>query len=106
MKEFLLIFFMMVVTFGVRYPVLAFVGRVNLSQWLRRALKFVPVAVLSALSAPIVLISDGHMNISINNAYLGASIVAILVAWRTRHLLLTIVVGMVVYVVWRLVVSA
>ena len=47
MKTFLLIFFMMVVTFGVRYPVLALVGRINLPIQVERALKFVPVAVLS-----------------------------------------------------------
>ena len=106
MKEWLLIVFMMLVTFGVRYPVLAFVGRVNLPHSVQRALKFVPVAVLSALSAPIVLINDGHWNIAISNAYLAASVVAIIIAWKTRHLLLTIVVGMAVFVLWRVALSA
>jgi len=103
MKTFLLIFFMMVVTFGVRYPVLALVGRINLPRSVERALKFVPVAVLSALSAPIVLISEGGWNISLYNGYLIASIVAILVAWKTQHLLLTIVVGMVVFALMKLI---
>ncbi len=106
MKEFVLIVFMMLVTFGVRYPVLALVGRVNLPYSVQRALKFVPVAVLSALSAPIVLTNDGQWNVSFDNAYLAASIVAILVAWKTRHLLLTIVVGMAVFAFWRVVLSA
>lgn len=104
MKIFLLIFFMMLVTFGVRYPVLALVGRIKLPAVVERALKFVPVAVLSALSAPIVLINDGNWNITPFNAYLVASIVAILVAWKTRHLLLTIVIGMLVFLCVRLLV--
>ena len=101
MKTFLLIFFMMVVTFGVRYPVLALVGRINLSQSVERALKFVPVAVLSALSAPIVLIHDGTWNLSPCNDYLIASIVAILVAWKTRNLLLTIIIGMAAFILMK-----
>ena len=104
MKTFLLIFFMMLVTFGVRYPVLALVGRINLPQSVERALKFVPVAVLSALSAPIVLINEGAWNISLYNGYLVASVVAILVAWKTKHLLLTIVVGMAVFALMKLLV--
>ena len=103
MKTFLLIFFMMVVTFGVRYPVLALVGRINLPIQVERALKFVPVAVLSALSAPIVLINDGTWNISLNNGYLIASIVAILVALKTKNLLLTIIIGMAAFALMKLV---
>ncbi len=101
MKNFLLIFFMMIVTFGVRYPVLALIGRYDLPKPLKRALQFVPVAVLSALCAPMVLIQDGQWAISVTNAYLLASVVAILVAWKTHHLLLTIVVGMIVFTVLR-----
>jgi len=103
MKEFVLIFLMMVVTFGVRYPVLALVGRLNLPESVERALRFVPVAVLSALSAPIVLTTDGQWNLSLGNAYMIASFVAILIAWKTHHLLLTIVCGMVAFTVMRLV---
>ncbi len=102
MKNTLLIFLMMVVTFGVRYPVLALVGRYNLPQPLKRALRFVPVAVLSALCAPMVLIQDGSWALSFSNVHLIASIVAILVAWKTHHLLFTIIVGMVVFVVLRI----
>lgn len=97
MKNTLLIFLMMVVTFGVRYPVLALVGRIDLPGPLKRALQFVPVAVLSALCAPMVLLPDGQWNVSFTNAYLVASVFAILVAWKSRHLLLTIIVGLAVF---------
>ena len=103
MKNAVMIFLMMAVTFGVRYPVLALVGRYDLPVSIKRALQFVPVAVLSALSAPWVLIQDGEWNISIANPYLIASIVAILVAWKTRHLLLTIIIGMIVFTAMRLI---
>ena len=101
-KHFLLIFLFMLVTFGVRYPVLALVGRYDLPEPLKRALRFVPVAVLSALCAPMVLIQDNQWALSFSNVYLIASIVAILVAWKSRHLLLTIVVGMLVFTTLKL----
>lgn len=97
MKSFLLVFFMMLVTFGVRYPVLALLGRYDLPGPFKRALRFVPVAVLSALCAPMVLLPDGQWDVSFSNASLVASVVAIVVAWKSQHLLLTIVVGMLVF---------
>ena len=102
MQDLVLIVLMMAVTFGVRYPVLALVGRINISPAVKRALAFVPVAVLSALSAPIVAINDGQWNVSFDNEYLVASVVAIAIAWKTRHLMLTIIIGMLVFMLLRL----
>ena len=93
---------MMVVTFGVRYPVLALIGRYDLPRPVVRALRFVPVAVLSALSAPMVLIQNSEWHLSFANAQLIASVVAILIAWKSRNLLLTIVSGMIVFTLMRL----
>lgn len=102
MQDLVLIVLMMAVTFGVRYPVLALVGRINIPPAVKRALAFVPVAVLSALSAPIVVINDGQWNVSFDNEYLVASVVAIAIAWKTRHLMLTIIIGMSVFMLLRL----
>ncbi len=102
MKNALLIFLMMVVTFGVRYPVLALVGRYELPAPLVRALRFVPVAVLSALCAPMILLPDGTWDLSLANAHLVASVVSIVVAWKSRHLLLTIVAGLLVFALLRI----
>ncbi len=93
-QEVALIFGMMVVTFGVRYSVLALSGRIQLPAALEEALRFVPVAVLTALCFPIMFMPEGQFFISLNNAHLIASMVAIAVAAYSRHLLLTIVVGM------------
>lgn len=102
MTEFLLIAGMALVTFGIRYPVLALLGRIEISASLMRALRFVPVAVLCALSAPMVFISEGDWFLSLQNPALTGSLVAGLIAWRTKHLLLTIAIGMLVFVVMRL----
>jgi branched-subunit amino acid transport protein len=95
MNEFLLIFGMFLVTFGVRYPVLALVGKLKLPEVVLRALRFVPPAVLSAIIVPAVFYPDGEQLMwGLDNPRLIAAVIAILVAWRLKNLLLTIVVGM------------
>ncbi len=95
---------MVAVTFGVRYPVLALVGKVSLPKPVERALKFVPAAVLTAIIAPAMLIPDGQAwDVSLSNPYLASGLLAGVVAWRTKNVLLTIVVGMVAFQGWRLV---
>ncbi len=101
MKEALLILGMMIVTFGVRYPVLALVGRIELPEPVIRALRYVPPAVLTAIIVPPVLLRDGQIALTLDNAYLIGALVAIGVAWRTRNLLWTILLGMGVFLVWR-----
>jgi branched-subunit amino acid transport protein len=96
MNEFLLVFGMMAVTFGVRYPVLALVGRLSLPGIVQRALRYVRPAVLSAIIAPAVFFPDGErLALGLDNPRILASIIAVLVAWRMKNLLMTIVVGMV-----------
>ena len=101
-EEIALVIGMMLVTFGVRYPLLALAGRVRIPETVEKALAYVPVAVLTAISVPIVMKPSGAWWIAPDNPYLAASIAAILVAAFTRHLLLTIVLGMLVFFAWRL----
>lgn len=101
MNEFLVIAGMALATMATRIPVLWWLSLHPLSPSVARALKYVPLAVLSAIIGPIVLLSDGRLSIQLDNAPLVASLVAILVSWRTRSLLFTIVVGMGVFLVWR-----
>ncbi|MBZ0278304.1 MAG: AzlD domain-containing protein [Anaerolineae bacterium] len=102
MNEAALILGMMLVTFLPRYGVMALLGRVEMPEPLFRALRFVPPAVLSAIILPAMLLkSDGSLYLSLSNSFLVAGIVAGLVAWRSKNLLLTIVVGMIALWVWR-----
>ena len=106
MNEIILIMGMLIVTYLARYPLLVLVGRISLPDRVFRALRYVPVAVLTAISVPVVLLSDGQINLQPSNAYLVGGIVAVIVSWRTKNLLLTIVIGMAVFLLWRLVLFA
>jgi branched-subunit amino acid transport protein len=103
MNEVLLVGGMAAVTLAIRYPVLALVGKIDLPPLMLRALRFVPTAVLTAIIVPNVLIPDGvHFSFRWDNANLIAAIVAALVSWRTKSLLLTIIAGMASFFFWRL----
>lgn len=91
----------MLVTFGVRYPVLALVGKAELPQPVFRALRYVPPAVLTAIIIPEIFLPDGKLALQWSNAPLIASIIAGLIAWRTKNLLATIVFGMASFWVWK-----
>ncbi|MBC6936008.1 MAG: AzlD domain-containing protein [Chloroflexi bacterium] len=101
MDEWLLILGMALVTFGVRYPMLAVIGRLRLPDTALRALRYVPAAVLTAIVVPAVLMPDGMLDLRLENAYLPGAVVAALVAWCTKNLLLTIMVGMGAFLLLR-----
>jgi len=100
-NEFILIAGMFLVTFSTRYPVLSVLSKVPLPDPIFRALRYVPPAVLAAIILPTVLLPKGHLELQITNAPLVASLVAVLVAWRSKNLLLTIVLGMLALWGWR-----
>ncbi|MCC7163047.1 MAG: AzlD domain-containing protein [Anaerolineae bacterium] len=83
-----------VATFLIRLSFIAVHGRVIMPDWFNRALTFVPVTVLSAIIVPELVMTDGVVNFSPLNARLIAGIAAILVAWHTKNVMVTIVVGM------------
>lgn len=100
--ELILIIGMVAVTFSVRYVPLLIVGRVELPRRLFAALRFVPVAVLTAIIVPAALMPQGEIDITLNNAYVYAGIAAVFIAWRFKNLLATIGGGMIVFLLWRL----
>ncbi len=81
------------ITFLTRLSFIAAEGRYQPPAWFRRMLPFVPVAALTALVAPDLLLADGRLALGLDNARLLAGIVAIGVAAIWRNTLLTIGVG-------------
>lgn len=102
MNEVIVIGGMAAVTLLIRYPMMALVSRVTLPEALIRALRFVPVAVLTAIIVPAVVVPEtGPQGIAFSNAYLWAGLISVGIAWRTRNLLATIVLGMAIFFIWR-----
>ena len=104
-NEFILIAGMALVTFATRYPVIAVLSKVPLPDPVFRALQYVPPAVLTAIILPAVLLQDSEMTLTYLNPSLVASLAAVIISWRTKNLLLTIVLGMLVFWGWRAIIG-
>ena len=83
-----------VITYAIRVSLFLLPEGAQLPERLLRALRYVPAAVLSAIIAPELLLPGGAFDLSLGNERLLAGLVAILVAWRTRNVLLTVIAGM------------
>ncbi len=87
-------------TYGIRLSFILLTERLVLPPLAQRALRFVPVAILTAIIAPALVLPAGTINVSLANARLVAGMLATVVAWRTRNIALTLVTGM--GVLWAL----
>ena len=85
---------MAVVTLSLRASLLVLPERVQLPPLMRRALRYVPPAVLTAIWAPELLLHSGSLHLSATNHRLLAGAVAIAVAWRFRKTFVTIAAGL------------
>ncbi len=86
------------ITFMIRFILIFLFGKFEIPPTLRRALHYVPPAVLSAIVFPELFLRGGRMALELGNTRLLAGIVAIVVAWFSKNTLLTIVAGMVALV--------
>lgn len=85
-----------VVTFVTRLSFILLFGRFSVPPGLQRALRFVPPAALTAIIVPELLAPGGTVDISWGNFRLIAGVLAIFVAWRSKNIFLTILIGMAV----------
>ena len=81
-------------TFAIRFAPIALLARLELSDWLKRALRYVPPAVMTAIITPSLFFAGGAPTITLDTPRLAAAIFAALIAWRTRSTLWTVVLGM------------
>jgi branched-subunit amino acid transport protein len=85
---------MALVTYLLRASFLLLPAGVETPALLKRALRFVPAAILTAIWAPELLLQNGVLWLSPNNERLLAGAVAIAVAWRWRMTSVTIAAGL------------
>lgn len=91
---------MALIIFVVRYVPMALLERFRLPDWARQALRFVPAATLAGLVFPAFLTEKASWA-GFAHPQLWAGILAALVAWRFKNVILTIAVGMVALLVLR-----
>ena len=84
------------ITFATRFSLIYLLadGRFKIPETMRRALHYVPPAVLSAIIFPELFVRNGALALSLDNTRLLAGLIAIAVAWFSKNTLLTILAGM------------
>jgi len=90
------------VTFLPRVLPLMLLSQMELPKWLIRWLKNVPVAVMAALLAQELLLSDNQFSIFDNILKILAAIPAFIIAILTKSLLGTVIAGIIFMVFLRL----
>jgi len=93
MNTWLLILGMLAIAFVIRYSFFAWPD-LRFPRAIEQGLHYVPVAVLTAIVVPGMLLPDGQWALSWDNAYLLAGLLAIAIAAVSRNLLATIAGGL------------
>lgn len=81
-------------TYATRLSSIILYGKVEMPSLVERALRHVPAAVLTAIFLPELVYSQGDLMLTVRNPRLLAGLLAILVAWRTKSVIYTILAGM------------
>jgi len=93
-KIYVVIFGLWLANYLPRMLPMVVLSKIKMPEPVIRWLGFVPAAVLAAIIVPSVLMPESRLLISFNNNYLLSSIPAFVVAFKTRSLVWTLVVGM------------
>lgn len=93
----LTIFGMFVVTFGIRFVLYARAHRIQLPVWLEESLAYVPVAVLTAIIMPMILMPHKQLDFSWHNPWFLGGLAAFIIGLIFKKPLLTIAVGVAIF---------
>jgi len=83
------------ITFGIRFSLIYLFGKLHIPATMRKALHYVPPAVLSAIIFPELFLKDGSLHLTLDNYRLLAGLFAMTVAWFSKNTLITIIAGMI-----------
>jgi branched-subunit amino acid transport protein len=72
-----------------------------MAPWIEDSLKFIPPAVLTAITLPAVLLPKGDWQVSLANPYLVSAVAATAAGILTRNLLSTIAIGLAAFFGYR-----
>lgn len=89
---------MFLVTYMPRFLPAYGLSKIELPQFIKSFLEYIPVAVLSALLFPAIFMKNNHLFIGYHNIYLLASIPTIIAAYFTRKLFSPVIIGIISYV--------
>lgn len=90
-----------IITFCLRYSMIAFIKPETLSETTKKVLTYVPSAVFPAMIFPAVLFNEQGQIYYENNVQILAILFAIVVGYLSKNTLITILAGLIFY--WLLI---
>ena len=102
-KYILMILGMTLVTYIPRMLPVTLLSKVKIPDTMVRILKFVGPAILASLLAPALFITEGSIDISLQNSYLLAAIPTFFTAYFTRSIFSTVFLGMLYLYIFTLI---
>jgi branched-subunit amino acid transport protein len=84
-------------TLGTRLSFILILGKWQQPKLVTLSLRFVPLAVLSALILPDILLQDGQRFLPLDLPRVAGAVVACFFAWWRKNIFLTIGSGMIVF---------
>ena len=91
-------------TLATRLSFILLIGKWKPPEVFQRSLRFVPLVVLPALIFPEIFVHNNTIAVPPEFPRLVAAVAAGLVAWRTKNILLTIGIGMLVFYFLRMII--
>ncbi|WDV45341.1 AzlD domain-containing protein [Clostridiaceae bacterium M8S5] len=85
-----IIVIMAILTYLTRIGSLIILRFTGIPTWLEKIMKYIPTAILTSLIVPSLLLPKGYIDLTLNNHYLIAGIVAIIIAIKKDNIILVI----------------
>lgn len=81
-------------TLLLRFSFIYAIDKIRMPPALQKMLRFIPASVLTAMLVPGVILHQGGVEVLAGKERILAALVAAAVAWKTKNMLLTILVAM------------
>ncbi len=81
------------ITYAIRLAFIVLLGHWTIPEPLMRSLRFVPPSVFAAIVLPEIFSGNGAGSPLLLNPRLISAVVAALIAWKTKNIVLTLVAG-------------
>lgn len=81
-------------TFLIRFSIIAFSEKINLTERKKEILSYITVAILPALFSPMAFYHSGQIDFLLNKERFLVLIIASLICYLTRSVVLTLVFGL------------
>jgi branched-subunit amino acid transport protein len=91
-----------ILTFFTRFAFVVILRKTKISEKWNRLISYIPIAVFTTIIVPSLLAPNEKLELSVQNEYLIAGIVTLLIAYKTKNLAATVIIGISIICILRI----